>query len=65
MFQEFRTQSYSITVYYFGFMLFFLRLTVFHVITMQRFDFKNITIAIKLFIVVLNLYLISERSQSK
>ncbi len=39
---------------------------VFPVITMQRFDFKNIIITIiKLFIVSLDLYLTSEWSQSK
>ncbi len=39
---------------------------VFPVITMQRFDFKDSIIAIKLFLVmILNLYLTSERSQVK
>ncbi len=39
---------------------------VFPVIAMQRFDFKNSIIAIKLFLVmILNLYLTSEWSQSK
>ncbi len=40
--------------------------TVFPVITMQTFDFKTSIIAIKLFLImILNLYLISEWSQSK
>ncbi len=39
---------------------------VFPVIAMQRFDFKNIIIAIKIHLVmILKLYLTSERSQSK
>ncbi len=37
---------------------------VFPVIAMQRFDFKNSAIAIKLYIMILNLYLTSERPQS-
>ncbi len=39
---------------------------VFPIMAMQRFDFKNSIIAIKLFIVmILNLYLTSEWSQSE
>ncbi len=39
---------------------------VFLVINMQRFDFKNHIIAVKLFLVMgLNLYLTSESSQSQ
>ncbi len=38
---------------------------VFPVIAMQRFDFKNIIIAIKIYLMILKLYLTSERSQSK
>ncbi len=45
-------------------MLNFLKINVFSVITMQIFDFKNSTI--KLFLVmILNMYLYSELSQSK
>ncbi len=38
---------------------------VFPAIAMQRFDFKNSIIAIKLYIMILNLYLRSEQSPSK
>ncbi len=78
MFQKFIICSYDDSyIFYMGlcicyvYVLFFLRLTVFFmpvfpVIAMQRFDFKNIIIAIKLFIVnILNLYLTSEYFLSK
>ncbi len=40
-------------------------MSVFPVMAMQRFDFKNSIIEIKLFLVmILNLHLTSERSQS-
>ncbi len=69
-----RTNAYSITIL-FGFMCFFYLLStlffqgivmpVFPVIAMQRFNFKNSIIEMKLFLVMsLNLYLTSERSQS-
>ncbi len=38
---------------------------MFSVIAMQRFDFKNRITVIKQFLMILNLYLTSERSQCK
>ncbi len=59
MFQEFRTRLFDNGfISYLGLSYF---ISVFPVIDMQRFDFKNSIIAIKLFLVmILNLYLTSE-----
>ncbi len=65
MFQEFRTHAYSITalfyIWVYVYALFFSKaLLDASVITVQRFDFNNCIIAIKLYLMILNLCLTSE-----
>ncbi len=64
MFQKFITCQFDnsifpIWVYVYASFFKVLLDPVFHVIAMQRFDFKNSIIAIQLFLMILNLYLYS------